>query len=314
MYLKKAIIIIFAGFISVLAAAQANKTATRETTKLSNKPTALPVVYIKGDNSLLFEITGPGLVQSSWLFGTMHVLCEQDAKLSTGLKSAIKQSENIYFEIDMDNMEQMMGALKFIRMNHGIKLSELLTPIEYDRVKTYFDKNKPIMPFAMMNRFKPYFVTALIGEDILDCDKKISMEQLLLSEAKKYEKTVEGLETLEFQASIFDSIPYEKQAKDLVNYVDSIEIYRSLMQEAVTMYKKQNISKLDSMMQKSDPGLTDYMDLLLYQRNRNWVGQIRDKITENSCLFAFGAGHLGGAKGVINLLRQQGFIVRAIKN
>ena len=298
----------------MLAVAQAKKTATKETTKPGTKPTALPVVYIKGDNSLLFEITGPGLTQPSWLFGTIHMLCEQDAKLSTGLKSVINQVKKIYFEVDMDNRMSIIGSFKLIRMNDRIKLSEILTPMEYARLKAYFHKNHPKFPFAMLNRFKPFFISAMVEEGMMDCNKKTSMEDLIYKESKKVDKRVEGLETMEYQTSLFDSIPYEMQAKELMVYVDSIDAYRTIMQEFTNMYKKQNIAGLDSLMQISDPGYVDYMELLLYQRNRNWIGLIRDQIAKNSCLFAFGAGHLGGAKGVINLLRQQGFIVRAIKN
>ena len=79
------------------------------------------------------------------------------------------------------------------------------------------------------------------------------------------------METTEFQASIFDSIPYEKQAKDLVNYIDSIDNYKQVTMEMVEVYREQNLDRMDSLMHKSDPGMDEYMDLLLYGRNRHWV-------------------------------------------
>jgi hypothetical protein len=310
MTLKKSLFLFLLACLATVGFSQTRKSLPKAPVKAKAKPAAV----IKGDNSLLFEIGGRGLAQPSWLFGTMHILCEEDAKLSDGLKKVIKNARQIFFEIDMDNTAEMMSALKYVRMNDGMKLSDILTPVEYDRVKVYFDTNKSVIPFAMMNRFKPYFITAVISEDILGCTKKSSMEQQILAEAKKYQKTINGLETLEFQASIFDSIPYEKQAKDLLNYVDSIDNYRGTMQQAVQMYRKQDIAGLDSLMQKSDPGMMDYMDLILYQRNRRWADQIEEQVFQQPTLFAVGAGHLSGEKGVISLLRKQGFTVTAIKN
>ena len=71
----------------------------------------------------------------------MHVLCAEDATVSDSLKLAIKYCDRIYFELDMDNMAELMGAMKYLRMNDGKKLSELLTKEEYAKVETYFKNN-----------------------------------------------------------------------------------------------------------------------------------------------------------------------------
>jgi Uncharacterized protein conserved in bacteria len=268
----------------------------------------------KLDNTLLWKITGKGLSQPSYLFGTMHILCAEDARLSDSLKKVIHDAKLIYFELDMDNFKELMGAFKYLRMNDGKKLSELLTKEEYERVENYFNNNKSILPFAMMNRFKPYFISSLIGEQMMSCSQKNGMEELIMRESKQYNKEIRGLETTEFQASIFDSIPYEKQAKDLVAYIDSIDNYREVTMEMVNVYRQQNLQRMDSLMHKSDPGMEEYMDLLLYGRNRHWVAQMPEIMKQQSTLFAVGAGHLPGEQGVINLLRKAGYKVTPMPN
>ncbi|MBC7827178.1 MAG: TraB/GumN family protein [Chitinophagaceae bacterium] len=264
--------------------------------------------------TLLWEISGNGLKHPSYLFGTMHILCADDARLSSNLKSIIKDSKEIYFEIDMDNMAELMGAMKYLRMNDGVKISDLLTSAEYERVKDYFEKNKAILPFSMMNRFKPYFVSSLIGEKMMTCEKKNGMEELIMRESKQYEKPIKGLETTEFQASIFDSIPYNKQAKDLLAYIDSIDNYRQITHEMIDVYRDQDLERMDALMKKSDPGMESYMDLLLYNRNRRWVKLMPSIMQEGSFLFAVGAGHLPGDQGVIKLLLRNGYTVRPVEN
>jgi uncharacterized protein YbaP (TraB family) len=268
----------------------------------------------ENSNTLLWEISGKGLKQPSYLFGTMHILCAEDAQLSENLKDIIKNSDEIYFELDMDDMQEMMGALQYLRMNDGQKISELLTPEEYKKVETYFKENKFPMPMSMMNRFKPYFVSSLIGEQMLTCEQKNGMEMQIMQESKKYKKEVKGLETTKFQASIFDSIPYAKQAKDLVNYIDSIDTYKKVMLEMVDVYRQQDLARMDSLMHKSDPGMEEYMDILLFDRNRRWTQEMPKLMAGQSLLFAVGAGHLPGDQGVINLLRKMGYSVKPISN
>ena len=265
-------------------------------------------------NTLLWEISGNGLKRPSYLFGTMHILCAEDAQLSENLKDIIKNSDQIYFELDMDDMQEMMGALSYLRMTDGQKISELLTPEEYKKVETYFKENKFPMPMSMMNRFKPYFISSLIGENMLTCEQKNGMEMQIMQESKKYKKDIKGLESTKFQASIFDSIPYAKQAKDLVNYIDSIDTYKKVMLEMVDVYRQQDLVRMDSLMHKSDPGMEEYMDILLFDRNRRWAQDMPKLMTGQTILFAVGAGHLPGDQGVINLLREKGYSVKPIAN
>ena len=286
------------------------KKTNSKTKPETKKPAAKP----ENANTLLWEISGNGLKKPSYLFGTMHILCADDAHLSENLKNIIKSTDLIYFELDMDDMQEMMGALQYLRMNDGQKISELLTKEEYAKVENYFKDNNFPMPLSLMNRFKPYFVSSLIGEQMLTCQQKNGMEMQIMNESKKYKKEIKGLESTRFQASIFDSIPYAKQAKDLVNYIDSIDTYKQVMLEMVDVYRQQDLARMDSLMHKSDPGMEEYMDILLYDRNRRWAHHMPDMMYGQSVLFAVGAGHLPGEAGVINLLREKGYKVSPLSN
>jgi uncharacterized protein len=281
----------------------------------TRKVVTKPLERSASPNTLLWEISGNGLTVPSYLFGTMHILCSSDAKLSPNMKQIIRDCSQLYFEIDMDDMQEMMGALKYLRMNDGAKISDLLTPEEYERVKNYFQDNKSKLPFTMMNRFKPYFVSSLIGEQLMSCKETNGMEAMIMQESKPLKKEIRGLETTEFQASIFDSIPYQKQAKDLVAYIDSVDHYKGITEQMVKVYLAQDLGKLDKLMQQSDAGMGEYMDLMLYDRNRRWVNQIPGIIKSGgSTLFAVGAGHLPGDQGVISLLKKAGYTVKPLKN
>lgn len=276
----------------------------------AKKTVSKPIV----PKTLLWEISGNGLREPSYLYGTMHVLCAEDARISENLKSSIKKAKKVYFEIDMDDMTEMMGGLKYMRMNDGVKLSDLLTKEEYARVEAAFKKSKTPMPMSMINRFKPALVSSLLGEQTMGCTQQKGMEQVIMKEANDNDKMILGLETIQFQSSLFDSIPYDKQAKELLSYIDSMDNYKGMTMEMVTAYKAQDLEKLEMLVSKSDPAMADYMDLMLYGRNRKWVQQMPYLMQEGTLLFAVGAGHLPGEQGVINLLRKRGYVVSPVVN
>jgi uncharacterized protein len=268
------------------------------------------------ENTLLWEISGNHLSKPSYLFGTMHLLCAADAQLSDSLRFSIASVKQIYFEIDLNNMmANAIGMMKVINMNNNTKLSDLLTEDEYGRVKDYFKKNSTMLPFSMMEHMKPYFITSLISESKFPCEEKDGMEQVIMKEAKKDNKPTNGLETVEFQASVFDSIPYKRQAKDLLKMIDSSGVAGSDSSDLqlVDVYRKQDLNKMQELT-ADEEGMGEYLDLLLYSRNRNWVKKMPAIMHDAPALFAVGAGHLGGELGVINLLRKAGFTVRPMKH
>ncbi|HEY0677436.1 MAG TPA: TraB/GumN family protein [Chitinophagaceae bacterium] len=303
------------GLLSVLSAGSQIKSSRNASSGTKSK-SASTVKKISDslENTLLWAITGNGLKDTSYLFGTMHLLCAEDARLSVNLKKAIRQTDRIYFEIDMDDMSQMMSALKYARMNDNTKLSDLLTAEEYKRIKEYFEKNRSILPFSMMERFKPYMITSMIGETGMGCEKTNGMEFSIMQEAKKYDKDIFGLETAEFQAGLFDSIPYEKQAKELLGYIDSIDRQKTSTSELIKVYREQNLQKMEEMTVRSEGGIGEYIDLLVFDRNRRWLEQLNFILKEKPTLIAVGAGHLPGENGMIKLLRKAGYNVKPLKN
>lgn len=267
------------------------------------------------ENTLLWEISGGGLSRPSYLFGTMHLLCADDAKLSDSLNFAIQASLQTYFEIDLDNLSETLGAIRYIKMNDNKQLKDLLTPEEYERVKAYFEKNKTLLPFSMMQKMKPYFITAMISESGFDCPQKDGMEQVIMNEAKQQKKPILGLETAQLQASVFDSIPYEKQAKELLKMVDSAGTSSSKAnEELLKVYRQQNLQQMLEMTEAEEGGINEYLDFLLYNRNANWAEKMPGIMKEKQTLFAVGAAHLPGDRGVINLLRKKGFTLRPMKH
>jgi uncharacterized protein YbaP (TraB family) len=268
-------------------------------------------------NTLLWKVSGKGLSKPSYLFGTMHMICANDIELSDSLKNAIKNSDKVYLELDMDDMMQMMSAMMHMTMKGDTSLSDLLSPADYKKVKDYFEKKSSLIPFAMMEKYKPLLVESMVMEQSQNCDDMIVIEQLVMEQATKYNKEIKGLETFDYQLSIFDKIPYKFQAQQLVKMVDEASSDSSNDKDEIMVltdaYRKQELNKMDELT-KDDPSIGDFTDILLYERNANWAEKLQTIMKNNAVVVAVGAGHLPGKKGVLNLLRQAGYKVEPVKN
>ena len=268
-------------------------------------------------NTLLWRVSGKNLSKPSYVFGTMHMICANDIELSDSLKNAISHSDNVYLELDMDDMWQMMSAMMHMNMKGDTTLSDLISPDDYKKVKEYFQKHSSLIPFKLMERYKPLLVESMVMEQSSSCDNMIVIEQLIMEEAKKNGKEIKGLETFDYQLGIFDKIPYKLQAQQLVKMVDDAEdgdkSDEKELQTLTDAYRKQEISKMDELT-KDDPSIGGFTDILLYDRNANWAKKLQELMPGNSLVIAVGAGHLPGEKGVLNLLKKAGYKVEPVKN
>src|SRR5665213_2727887 len=83
------------------------------------------------NNTLLWEVSGHELKNPSFLFGTFHLLCKDDIHFSDQLKAAVKTSNEIYMELDMDDPATLLDGMLYMNMKDGKKLSDLYTCLLY---------------------------------------------------------------------------------------------------------------------------------------------------------------------------------------
>lgn len=271
----------------------------------------------QSEKSLLWQISGNGLEKPSYLFGTIHMLCKEDAVLSDSLMAAIENTERVYLEVDMDNIFEMLSVMKNMKMKNDTTLKDLLTAEEYTKVKEFIESKNSLLPFSELETYKPLLASSTLLESGMPCDKAVAMEQMILQEAKFRKKRIEGLETMAYQMSIFDSIPYKIQAEQLLKYATTSGAESEANKEFIEMmdaYKEQDLEKLGAVIKKNEEGIGQYEDLLIFNRNRNWVQKLKTIMHDRPVTIAVGAGHLPGKKGVIELLRKEGYSVKPVKN
>jgi hypothetical protein len=266
----------------------------------------------KDDNSLLWEISGKGLKEPSYLFGTFHLMCKKDIAFSTNLLKGLERSNELYLEMDLDDAANTLGAIFFMNMKDGKTLKDLYTPEDYNRLEHFF-KDSLQTGLSLFQKMKPNFLEAMLYPKMMPCAQMSGIEQELMIIAKKQNKTINGFETIAFQAGIFDSIPYEKQAEALLQTIDSIESYSKTFNSMLEVYQKQHLDELQHLLDQ-EPGFSDTKEVMLDNRNKNWVIQLREILPEKNIFIAVGAGHLVGENGLISLLKKEGYTLRPIEN
>ena len=265
------------------------------------------------ENSLLWQITGENLKDTSHLFGTIHMIGKEDFFLSKATKQAIQRAKLVTFEINMEDMTNIGTQLSLLSkafMDNNLTIKDLLSEEDYTIVQNHFKKIG--MPLFMLDRIKPMFLTVLADIDMsptaMASGEIVSYEMEILEMAKAQEAAIGGLETAEYQMSMFDSIPYEAQAQMLVEGIKSVdEEGDDQFEKMVEMYKNQDIEAMGNILSDEEEGMAEFENLLLVQRNKNWIPIMGEMMEKQRTFFAVGAGHLGGKMGVIALLREAGY-------
>ncbi|MES2848231.1 MAG: TraB/GumN family protein [Bacteroidota bacterium] len=277
------------------------------------QPKQTKLVSNADDNTLLWEVSGKGLKENSYLFGTFHLMCKGDINISDPLKKAMTNAGSVYMELDMDDPSVIMGGLMMINMKGGKKLKDLYTEEEYKKLESFF-KDSLHTPLNFFQSTKPFFLVAMLYPKMMPCKTVSGVEEELMKLAKAEKKQINGLESMEFQASVFDSIPYEEQAKELLKSIDSMATYTKYFDTMVQVYKNQRLGEMKDLFNKSEFGMEEHQEVLLDNRNMNWVAQLKMIMPKQSVFVAVGAGHLVGEKGLVELLKKEGYTLRPLLN
>jgi uncharacterized protein YbaP (TraB family) len=263
------------------------------------------------ENELLWKISGKGLEQPSYLFGTIHATC--DATLDDTTLKALEDTKQLYLEIDMDDPMLQMQMIQGMAMKDGVTIASLVSEDEFVLLDEFLQQNIG-MSAKMINTFKPFMLSSMLLPKLLDCEFQ-SIEMELMKVTKVQNEEVYGLETVSEQLAIFDKISYEEQVKELLKTAKSdLTKEKKEMKKVMDVYKTKDIEKMLVLMDESDNTISaDNIDLLVVNRNKNWIPVIEKVIKNTPTFFGVGAAHLAGDTGVIKLLRKQGYKVESVK-
>ena len=265
------------------------------------------------EKALLYEVSGKDLAQPSYLYGTFHLVCPTDLQLTGATRKALTVAKQLYLEIDFDDPALQTTMMKAMMLSDGKNLRDFLKPDDYTALDTYMRQNLGA-GLAQMGTLKPIALSSVMFVSILNC-QPASYDQTFAQLAGQDKKEVFGLETIEQQMALLDRVPLDEQLKGLVDIARKPDEARKEITNLLAAYKAQDVALLMKLMRDSkfDGETKGFEEELLDKRNRNWIPVIEKAARDKSTFFAFGAGHLGGTNGVVSLMRQKGYTVKAVQ-
>ncbi len=279
---------------------------------------------------LLWKISGNGLQKPSYIVGTYHLAPVSFADSIPGLKDALASTEQVYGEVimaDMTSPENMTKVQAAMMLPDGQTLDKLYTADEMARINALLknilgaDMTNPMIA-QQLGRLTPQALLTQLGilmylKTHTGFNPNETFDGYFQKEATAKNKTVGGLETIDFQINtLFKGMSMERQKELLLCLADNQEFNMEQTENVVKAFFAQDLEgiekAMDAKMNNTCDGTPAEKDMLINNRNAEWIKQMPGIMKQKSTFFAVGAGHLPGDKGVLALLKKAGYTVESI--
>jgi arabinogalactan endo-1,4-beta-galactosidase len=291
---------------------------------------ALTALTLCAPAQLLYKISGRGLTSPSYIVGTYHLAPVSFVDSIPGIRQAMADTQQTYGELLMDQMfgpDSLAMAQQAMMLPDSMTLDNLLTTDEMDRLNAYMkgllgmDMTNPLLAQQMKKMTPSALSHTLTLLSFMKksgrFDPKNGFDEYFQKEAVRQGKNVGGLETMAFQAkTLYKGMTLERQKELLMCLVDHADFMSEMEDGVVRAYFAQDINAMkeamDTKLNNSCDSRPEEEDMILYNRNADWLTKMPAIMASKPTLFAVGAGHLPGERGVLNLLRQAGYTVEGV--
>lgn len=264
----------------------------------------------------LWEVEGTS--NRMYLLGSIHFLRAQDYPLPTAITDALADVDVVVMELDLsavDPLEMQVTMLSLASDPQGRTLETLLGARTYRKARELAAEID--IDLTIMQPFEPWYATLQITQlrlMQLGFDGSYGVETQLFLQATQLGKKIEGLETLEAQLAMMDSLPLKTQKRFLIMTLEQIAVLDGKMDGIVNAWRSGDTHALQRDLMdefRLEPKLYEQM---IVQRNANWVESILDMIDDRqNYLIVVGALHLVGDDSIQRMLADKGYSTRQIK-
>lgn len=263
-------------------------------------------------STLLWKISGNGLEKPSYLYGTMHLTDERIFNLGDSLYKAIGHSDGFAIEIDPSEFTPfVIDETKKDIYQNSVPLKETMGP---DNFKKYgamlakkLHKNADDVTTGDVLREKNKW----IEESFSTGKMQTFLDAYLFDIARREGKWTGGVEDLKDQEGLEDMID-ESDIEQLALGGDDKEMKKTIdssTEYLINAYIKNDLNAINELTNQGDSA---FEDALLFKRNKKMAMRMDSLGHQRSMVFAVGAAHLPGDKGLIALLKDKGFTVMPV--
>ncbi len=258
--------------------------------------------------NLLWKISGKGIKEPSYLFGTIHITDKRVFSFDSTVYKALDACDALALEMIMDEIKKE-DVEKHMLLKKGT-IKDLYTEEEWEVVEKTF-KEKTGSNIALFLKMKPFFVYSQLIQSGMSKDMPEALDIFLLKKYRNDKKTVLGIEVLADQIGAIDQISLKEQGKMLYDALQDTSKETEQFDEMISTYVKQDLDGMLEMMK--DSSLPEkFNQAFLVGRNIKMADNIAKYSKKQPTFNAIGAAHLPGDKGVIALLRKKGLKVEPV--
>lgn len=251
-----------------------------------------------------------------YLFGTMHAMKPGLSWFDEAVKKAFDSSDALVLEVVEPAPAELQAAVMRLAVStDGKPLTDKLP--EARRAELARTLAGYGMPANALDRFDPWFAAIMLAGlplPKLGYDPASGAEHVLTEAAHASGKKLVGLETAEEQFALFKAAPEATQIAYLGTLMDETDRVGPMLARIATLWSAGKADALGETMNVEMRRTPELAKRLIADRNARWAGWIAERMKAPGTLFfAVGAGHLGGAGNVRELLARRGVQARRIQ-
>jgi len=263
---------------------------------------------------LLWEISGNGLEKNSYIYGNMHVSGRIAFHLGEEFFDAIKSVDAIALESNpIMWLDEILGseyANNYLG-NYAID-NQPYKGFYQDAFKLKKIDNQALAYEISSDHYLANWLLYRENKANSDFEEETFLDMFIYQAASKNNKPIYSLEYFE-KTDKLTRLAYlpDMEDKEMPDWLKKMTKEKSEYDLISDAYRAQDLDMIDSL----QSALSTYNNIkyMLYERNIIMALNIDSIIKTNTSLFiGIGAAHLPKDKGVINLLRQKGYTVKAL--
>jgi uncharacterized protein YbaP (TraB family) len=252
-----------------------------------------------------------------YLMGSIHMLKPEHYPLPDIYDTAYAEAEQLVFEIDDEILNPAAAqstVLAFAQIAAGQRLADIIDKEDYSEIKELATKHN--VPMFLIDPFDPWFSSLnLVNMQYLNAGltPEHGIDQHYMQRALADGKPVLGLETIEQQFSMFDSISMDIQTEMLIDTLKQEEDIIEFVDKMIKEWQEGDMDALEELLKEDFEEYEEMYNVLLKNRNENWIIQFLPMLKDSDdYLVIVGAAHMLGEDGVVELLEAQGFTVEQL--
>jgi len=262
----------------------------------------------KKRESLLWSFRREEQSRTHFILGTMHVRSEQAYTAVTMAKHYMEQCAIYAGEMDL-NDPNLDNIGDYFLLPEGQSLHDFLSEKKFIKYKKIINKAYGI-DLDIIAHYKPMVIANMIAESLITRDYDMALDHFLWENGHALGMNMKGLESAQDQFDIMQKISFENQMKSLKSSVKNVKNFRKKILKMSELYEDGQLTPLYKAAKKS---MGELRKLMIYDRNSNMTERLIDYTREGATFTSVGAAHLAGAKGMLRLLKNSGFVLKPIE-